>query len=141
MGTRRYRCSALSLVLAAGLVAGCAGGGSIVYQTGYTAGTIIDALFVEPSLVPRVTIEIVEARTSTGIVTLNAKATSYDPPLTFAWEQTSGEVASISNPTNPVTEIVLPAGQAAEFTFQVTVTDASGREASDEIQLNLNLGG
>ncbi len=133
----------LAVVFGCALIVGCSGNGSISlpYETGYALGTLIDALLIQPAMAPTVSIEIVESDSALGTVVLKANASSTDLPLSYLWEQLEGQQAQIASPDEQTTQIALPTDVGDSYVFRVTVTDAAGLEAVDEIQLNLHLGG
>ncbi len=139
--TRPLSWFALVTIGAAGLIAGCSSryGGSIPYDAGYAVGSAIDFLLVQPSLAPEVRIEVVDTNTTTGTVTLKANADGVDLPLSYQWEQLEGQAVTISTPTAETTDVLLPVDAAEVFVFKVTVTDASAREGTDEIEIQLDL--
>ncbi|MBN1345107.1 MAG: hypothetical protein JXQ73_20600 [Phycisphaerae bacterium] len=142
VNTRSTRLLALAAAIALAPLVGCTGspGGSILYDASYTLGTIINGLVIEPAMMPTVKIEVTVTNTANGVVLLKAIATGIDLPLKYHWDQIEGDAAVIASPEESTTEVLLPVDAAGAFGFEVKVTDAQGRQASDAVQLNLHLG-
>lgn len=126
------------LVGALGVTAsGCGtGGGSLVYDAGYTAGTIIDSLVIQPAIAPDVSTTVTASDSNPNEFTLRANASGLDTPFRYAWQQTAGEKAQIANTNGDVATVTLPEGATGEFVFVVTVTDAGGRKRQSEVRVD-----
>jgi hypothetical protein len=65
-------------------------------------------------------------------------------PLTYLWQQISGQTAQLFADANPLADIVLPSigfngpGVGATLTFQLTVTDALGLSANAIVNIQIN---
>jgi len=83
-----------------------------------------------------------ETRNEEVLVTLDGTA-SNDPdgnPLTFEWVQTAGPAVALSNPTSAMPSLTAPSvvGIASvTLTFRLTVDDAYGGTASDEVDITV----
>ncbi|MBR9787239.1 MAG: M6 family metalloprotease domain-containing protein [Vibrionaceae bacterium] len=79
---------------------------------------------------PNAVIDVVSADLKVGSRVLLSAANSSDPDgdtLTYQWKQVAGKTVSLSNPRDITSSLTIPKGARAgdEFTFQLTVTDAS----------------
>lgn len=70
-------------------------------------------------------------------VELNATASDAENhTLSFAWEQTAGESVELTNATTATASFIAP-DTAAELTFQVTVTDVLGAQATATVTVTV----
>jgi len=73
----------------------------------------------------------------TNTVTLTGSGTDAEGPIaTYAWSETSGPVATISNPSSASTAVTGLA--AGTYLFKLTVTDGQGSTASGTVQVTVN---
>ncbi len=134
-GKASWRCALPGAALGLAILGCGTGGGSVVFDAGYTAGTIIDSLLIQPAIAPEVGTTITASDTSPNVYTLKANATGLDTPFRYQWEQTAGDDATIAAPYADTTTVTLPDDATGEFVFVVTVTDAGGRHRTSEVRL------
>jgi len=73
-------------------------------------------------------------------VQLTGNGSGSDTPLTFEWIQTSGSTVTINNADRAQVSFDAPAVAAGSevLTFRFTVTDSSGRNATDDIDVTVS---
>ena len=73
-------------------------------------------------------------------ITLSGSGSDADGgDLTYAWLQTAGSSVTLSNANSATASFTAPASSGT-LTFQLTVTDDAGRQASDTIDVNVSQG-
>ncbi|VFQ44461.1 PKD domain-containing protein [Desulfoluna butyratoxydans] len=105
-----------------------------------TAQTVINVIFVNQPPVADAGPD--QTLTSGGTVTLSAAGSS-DPDngiASFAWSQTLGPPAAISDTSAVSPRVTVPDGlpDGTQLTFMVTVTDTGGLTATDTVQVTIS---
>lgn len=75
--------------------------------------------------------EVVEPGSSVSLASIASGGT---PPYSFRWTQTGGAAVTLSDPTAQVPQFVVP-DVVDTFSFTVSVTDASGADATGSVSL------